>query len=143
MTNRKRTNNDIQNMTQKTKDRATRSGAHWKLGVKSGAPEGNKKCKCVKKATLVRFPWKCWWMVKVDRHQVYVISKRVQLLIIHNSELRITYREFCQIEVLKNIHHISAHLSVYSKKIISDLGDIFQSSTWHLLVFKYQFGSLL
>ena len=32
----KRTSNDLQNITQKTKDRATRT--HYKPGVKSGAP---------------------------------------------------------------------------------------------------------
>jgi len=34
----KRTNNDLQNITQKTKDRATRTPL--RLGVNTGAPEG-------------------------------------------------------------------------------------------------------
>jgi len=34
----KKTNNDQQNTTHKTKDRATRT--HYKPGVNSGAPEG-------------------------------------------------------------------------------------------------------
>jgi len=38
MTKRKRTNNDLQNITQKTRDRVTR--IPLKLGVNSCAPEG-------------------------------------------------------------------------------------------------------
>jgi len=38
MAKRKRTNNDLQNSTQKTKDRATRTPL--KLGVNSCAPDG-------------------------------------------------------------------------------------------------------
>ena len=34
----KRTNNDLQNTTQKTKHQATQT--HWKPGVNSDAPEG-------------------------------------------------------------------------------------------------------
>jgi hypothetical protein len=34
----KRTNNNLQNTTKNTKDRAT--WTHWKPGVNSGAPEG-------------------------------------------------------------------------------------------------------
>ena len=36
---RKRTNNDLQNITQKTKDRATRTPLKTGEGVNSGAPE--------------------------------------------------------------------------------------------------------
>ena len=38
MTKRKRTNNDLQNITHKTKDKVTRTPLN--LGVNSGAPEG-------------------------------------------------------------------------------------------------------
>ena len=38
MTKRKRANNDLQNITHKTKDKVTRTPLN--LGVNSGAPEG-------------------------------------------------------------------------------------------------------
>ena len=40
MTIRKRTNNDLQNSTQKTKDRATRTPPSQTQGVNPGDPEG-------------------------------------------------------------------------------------------------------